>query len=63
MKKHHFHVFRHEKHFEPLPQPHFQTGPKSVFVIVVVGEFKKKLLYLMFGYVLNIAAICIEPTN
>ena len=26
MKKHHFNIFRHEKHFEKLPQPHSQTG-------------------------------------
>ena len=29
MKKYHFNVFRHEKHFEKLPQPHSQTGLKT----------------------------------
>ena len=27
-KKHHFDVFRHEKHFEKLPQQLSQTGPE-----------------------------------
>ena len=27
IKKHHLNVFRHEKHFEKLPQLHSQTSP------------------------------------
>jgi len=29
MKKHHFDVFHHEKHFEKQSQPHSQTDTKS----------------------------------
>jgi hypothetical protein len=29
MKKHHWHVFRHEKLFEKHPQPHYQTRSKG----------------------------------
>jgi hypothetical protein len=32
MKKHHWHVFRHEKLFEKQPLPHYQTPSKSVVV-------------------------------
>jgi hypothetical protein len=28
MKKHHWHVFRHEKLFEKQPLPHYQTPSK-----------------------------------
>jgi len=31
MKKHHWHVFRHEKLFEKQPLPHCQTHSKSIF--------------------------------
>ena len=30
MKKHHWHVFRHEKLFEKQPLPHSQTHSKNI---------------------------------
>jgi hypothetical protein len=42
MKKHHFDVFQHKKHFEKQPQPHYQTGVKSISYL--------KFQIIMFNY-------------
>jgi hypothetical protein len=34
MKKHHWHVFWHEKLFEKHPQPHCQTRSKCCIIII-----------------------------
>jgi len=37
MKKHHWHVFRHEKLFEKQPLPHYQTGSLRLGLVILEG--------------------------
>ena len=43
MKKHHWHVFRHEKLFEKHPQPHCQT--RSNYLITTLNHSPIKILF------------------
>ena len=49
IKKHHLNVFRHEKHFEKLQQPHSQTDPYNLWK-VCLSRIKKETDNLRWTY-------------